>query len=413
MKFYMAFVNENYLKLPGSYLFSEIARRVNQFKGDNPDADIIRLGIGDVTRPLPPAVLEAMKKAIDEMGSQETFRGYGPEQGYQFLIEKIIENDFKPRGVELAVDEVFVSDGSKNDTANFQELFDLDNILAVTDPVYPVYVDSNVMAGRTGGVNAKGQFDKIVYLPCTEENGIKPALPQTRVDLIYLCFPNNPTGMTLSKEELKQWVDYARENRSIILFDAAYEAFIQEEGVPHSIFEIEGAREVAVEFRSFSKTAGFTGTRCAYTVVPKEVKVYDSTGSAHSLNSLWLRRQTTKFNGVSYPVQAGAAAIYTEEGKKQIRETIKYYMENAKIIKDGLIKAGYTVFGGVNAPYIWLKTPEGLGSWEFFDKLMKDAHVVGTPGAGFGASGEGYFRLTAFGSRENTEKAIERIRTRM
>ncbi|MDA8234339.1 MAG: LL-diaminopimelate aminotransferase [Clostridia bacterium] len=409
----MAFVNENYLKLPGSYLFSEIARRVNQFKGDNPDADIIRLGIGDVTRPLPPAVLEAMKKAIDEMGSQETFRGYGPEQGYQFLIEKIIENDFKPRGVELAVDEVFVSDGSKNDTANFQELFDLDNILAVTDPVYPVYVDSNVMAGRTGGVNAKGQFDKIVYLPCTEENGIKPALPQTRVDLIYLCFPNNPTGMTLSKEELKQWVDYARENRSIILFDAAYEAFIQEEGVPHSIFEIEGAREVAVEFRSFSKTAGFTGTRCAYTVVPKEVKVYDSTGSAHSLNSLWLRRQTTKFNGVSYPVQAGAAAIYTEEGKKQIRETIKYYMENAKIIKDGLIKAGYTVFGGVNAPYIWLKTPEGLGSWEFFDKLMKDAHVVGTPGAGFGASGEGYFRLTAFGSRENTEKAIERIRTRM
>lgn len=409
----MALINENYLKLPGSYLFSEIARRVNQFKADNPAADIIRLGIGDVTRPLPSAVVEAMKNAVNEMGRQETFRGYGPEQGYQFLIEKIIENDFRPRGVELAIDEVFVSDGAKNDTANFQELFGIENTLAVSDPVYPVYVDSNVMAGRTGPVNTKGQFEKIVYLPCTEENRMKPGLPQTRVDLIYLCFPNNPTGMTLSKEELKQWVDYARANRSVILFDAAYEAYIQEEGVPHSIFEIEGAREVAVEFRSFSKTAGFTGTRCAYTVVPKEVMVYDSKGQAHSLNSLWLRRQTTKFNGVSYPVQAGAAAVYSEAGKQQVKELVCYYMENARIIREGLEKAGYKIFGGVNAPYIWLKTPDKLGSWEFFDKLMQDAHVVGTPGAGFGANGEGYFRLTAFGSRENTERAVERIRTKM
>lgn len=409
----MALVNENYLKLPGSYLFSEIARRVSRFKAENPPADIIRLGIGDVTRPLPPAVITAMKQAVEEMGHEDTFRGYGPEQGYTFLIEKIIENDFRPRGVELAVDEVYISDGAKTDTANFQELFGINNVLAVTDPVYPVYVDSNVMAGRTGSFNAQGQFGKIVYLPCTEENGIKPALPQTKVDMIYLCFPNNPTGMTLSKAELKQWVDYARENRAIILFDAAYEAFIREDGVPHSIYEVEGAREVAVEFRSFSKTAGFTGTRCAYTIVPKEVKVYDSKGEAHSLNQLWLRRQTTKFNGVSYPVQVGAAAIYSEAGKKQVKETIDYYMDNARIIREGLEKTGYKVFGGVNAPYIWLKTPNNMGSWEFFDKLMKNANVVGTPGAGFGANGEGYFRLTAFGSRENTTRAVERIRTRM
>lgn len=409
----MAFVNANYLKLPGSYLFSEIARRVNQFKKDNRDADIIRLGIGDVTRPLPPAVVEAMKKAVEEMGRQDTFRGYGPEQGYEFLTEKIIENDFRARGVDLAVDEVFISDGAKNDTGNFQELFSIDNILAVTDPVYPVYVDSNVMAGRTGPVNAKGQFEKIVYLPCTEENGMKPSLPRTKVDMIYLCFPNNPTGMTLSREELKKWVDYARENKSVILFDAAYEAYIREDGVPHSIFEIEGAREVAVEFRSFSKTAGFTGTRCAYTIVPKEAKVYDSNGNSHSLNALWLRRQTTKFNGVSYPVQAGAFAVFSDEGRKQIKETINYYMDNARIIREGLQKAGYKVFGGVNAPYIWLKTPDNMGSWDFFDKLMKEANVVGTPGAGFGANGEGYFRLTAFGTRENTERAVERIRTKL
>lgn len=409
----MALVNENYLKLPGSYLFSEIARRVNQFKQENPDADIIRLGIGDVTRPLAPAVVEAMQRAVLEMGRPETFRGYGPEQGYDFLIEKIIAHDFQPRGVELAIDEVFISDGAKSDTANFQELFGVDNIVAVSDPVYPVYVDSTVMAGRTGPVNDKGEFERLVYLPCTEENGMKPQLPQTRVDMIYLCFPNNPTGMTLTKDELKQWVNYARDNRAIILFDAAYEAYIQEEGVPHSIFEIEGARDVAVEFRSFSKTAGFTGTRCAYTIVPKEVMVYDSQGKAHGLNKLWLRRQTTKFNGVSYPVQAAAAAVFTDEGQRQIKETIRYYMENARIIREGLQQAGYKVFGGVNAPYIWLKTPGNMGSWDFFDKLMKEANVVGTPGAGFGSSGEGYFRLTAFGTRENTEKAIERIKTRM
>ncbi|MCL6611717.1 MAG: LL-diaminopimelate aminotransferase [Peptococcaceae bacterium] len=404
----MALVNENYLRLRGSYLFSEIARRVNEFKKNNPDADIIRLGIGDVTRPLPPAAVEAMQKAAGEMGREETFRGYGPEQGYDFLIEKIIDHDFRPRGVELSSDEVFISDGSKCDTANFQEIFGLDNIVAVTDPVYPVYVDSNVMAGRSGEF-AGGRFERIVYLPCTEENGMKPDLPGTRVDLIYLCFPNNPTGMTLSGEDLKKWVDYARENRAVILFDAAYESYIREENIPHSIYEVEGAREVAVEFRSFSKTAGFTGTRCAYTVVPREVKAYDSSGKAHPLNDLWLRRQTTKFNGVSYPVQAAAAAVYSEEGRKQVRELIDYYMENARIIREGLEKAGYKVFGGVNAPYIWLKTPGNTGSWEFFDRMMKEAHVIGTPGAGFGASGEGYLRLTAFGSRENTLRAVDRI----
>ncbi|MFZ5643321.1 MAG: LL-diaminopimelate aminotransferase [Bacillota bacterium] len=409
----MAQINENYLKLPGSYLFAEIARRVNEFKKSNPDAGIIRLGIGDVTRPLTAAVIEAMKKGVEEMAHEETFRGYGPEQGYSFLAQNIIENDFRPRGVELAEDEVFISDGAKSDTANFQEIFGVDNVVAVTDPVYPVYVDSNVMAGRTGGINSKNQFDKLVYLPCTEQNGMKPPLPGTKVDMIYLCFPNNPTGMTLSREELKKWVDYARENRAVILFDAAYEAFIREDGVPHSIYEVEGAREVAVEFRSFSKTAGFTGTRCAYTVVPKEVKVYDSSGKEYSLNPLWLRRQTTKFNGVSYPVQAAAAAVYSEEGKKQVSELVDYYMENARIIREGLTAAGFKVYGGVNAPYIWLKTPDNMGSWDFFDKLMKEVHVIGTPGAGFGASGEGFFRLTAFGSRENTQRAVERIKSGM
>ncbi|NLP44299.1 MAG: LL-diaminopimelate aminotransferase [Peptococcaceae bacterium] len=408
----MALVNENYLKLPGSYLFSEIARRVSQFKEENPQADIIRMGIGDVTRPLVPAVIEAMHKAVDEMGRPETFRGYGPEQGYEFLAQKIIENDFLPRGVKLDVDEVFISDGAKTDTANFQELFGLDNIVAVTDPVYPVYVDSNVMAGRTGAFNAKGQFDKLVYLPCTEENGLKPELPNTKVDLIYLCYPNNPTGMTLTKDELQKWVDYARENRAIILFDAAYEAFITEDNVPHSIFELEGAKEVAVEFRSFSKNAAFTGTRCAYTVVPKELVVYDSQGQSHSVNRLWLRRQTTKFNGVSYPVQVAAAAVYSEQGKKQIKESIDYYMANAKIIREGLQEAGFKVYGGVNSPYIWMQTPDKMPSWDFFDKLMKKAHVVGTPGAGFGVSGEGYFRLTAFNTKENTVEAIERIKAK-
>lgn len=406
----MARINENYLQLPGNYLFSEIARKINKYKAEHPEADIIRLGIGDVTQPLVPTVIDGFQKAVSEMGDAKTFRGYGPEQGYSFLINQIIANDYRPLGVELSEDEVFISDGAKCDTGNIQEIFGLDNIIAVTDPVYPVYVDSNVMAGRSGKLGADGRYEKIVYLPCTEANGLKPDLPQAKVDLIYLCFPNNPTGMTLTKDELKVWVDYARKNKAIILFDAAYEAYIQEKGIPHSIYEVDGAKEVAIEFRSFSKTAGFTGTRCAYTIVPKSVMAYDSTGKAHELNKLWLRRQTTKFNGVSYPVQAAAAATYTEEGKKQIREVISYYMTNAAIIREGLQKLGFKVYGGVNAPYIWLKTPGNLTSWEFFDKLLNEVQIVGTPGSGFGPSGEGYFRLTAFGSRENTEKAMERIK---
>lgn len=406
----MARINENYLQLPGSYLFSEIARRINKYKAEHQDAEIIRLGIGDVTQPLAPAVIKGLQKAVTEMGEAKTFRGYGPEQGYSFLINEIIANDYRLLGVDLAEDEVFVSDGAKCDTGNIQEIFGLDNIIAVTDPVYPVYVDSNVMAGRSGKLGADGKYQKIVYLPCTEANGLKPELPKTKVDLIYLCFPNNPTGMTLTKEELKVWVDYARTNKAIILFDAAYEAYIREKGIPHSIYEIDGAKEVALEFRSYSKTAGFTGTRCAFTVVPKSVMAYDSSGKAHELNKLWLRRQTTKFNGVSYPIQAAASATYTDEGKKQIREVINYYMTNAGIIREGLQKLGFKVYGGINAPYIWLKTPGNISSWEFFDKLLNEVQIVGTPGSGFGPSGEGYFRLTAFGSRENTEKAMERIK---
>lgn len=406
----MAFVNENYLKLPGSYLFSEIARRISQYKADHPGAEIIRLGIGDVTRPLVPAVVDAFQKAVAEMAAEGTFRGYGPEQGYDFLRSRIVEHDYKPLGVNLAEDEIFVSDGAKCDTGNIQEIFSLDSVVAVTDPVYPVYVDSNVMAGRTGDLGADGRYAGFVYLPCTEANGLKPALPGTKVDLIYLCFPNNPTGMTLTKAELQAWVDYARAHKAVILYDAAYEAYIQEPGVPHSIYECEGAREVALEFRSYSKTAGFTGTRCAFTVVPKTVRAFDRAGNAHDLNRLWLRRQTTKFNGVSYPVQAAAAAVYTAEGREQIRRVIDYYMNNARTIRDGLRSLGFKVYGGVNAPYIWLKTPAGLGSWEFFDRLLHEVQVVGTPGAGFGPSGEGFFRLTAFGSRENTERAMERIK---
>ncbi len=405
----MARINENYLQLPGSYLFSEIARRINKYKDEHPEADIIRLGIGDVTRPLVPAVVDGFQKAVAEMGQASTFRGYGPEQGYAFLSQKIIEKDYRPRGIELSEDEIFISDGAKCDTGNIQELFGLDNIIAVTDPVYPVYVDSNVMAGRAGKLNKDGRYEKIVYLPCTSANGLKPDLPKEKVDLIYLCFPNNPTGMTLTKEELKPWVEYARKNKALILYDAAYEAYIQEPDIPHSIYEIEGAKDVAVEFRSFSKTAGFTGTRCAFTVVPKSVMAYDSEGKPHALNHFWLRRQTTKFNGVSYPVQAAAGAVYTPEGQKQIQETIQYYMANARIIREGLQRIGFTVYGGINAPYIWLKTPDTLNSWEFFDLLLNQIQVVGTPGAGFGPSGEGYFRLTSFGSRENTEKAMERI----
>lgn len=405
----MALVNENYLKLPGSYLFAEIARRVSAFQKENPDASIIKLGIGDVTRPLPPAVIENLHKAVDEMAHAETFRGYGPEQGYSFLIEKIIAFDYAPRGIKLDVDEVFVSDGSKSDTGNIQEIFGVDNVIAVTDPVYPVYVDTNVMAGRTGELNEQGKWSKIVYLTCNAENNFVPALPTEKVDLIYLCFPNNPTGTTISKQELKKWVDYAKANKAIILYDAAYEAYIQEEDVAHSIYEIEGAKEVAIEFRSFSKNAGFTGTRCAFTVVPKEVIAYTSNNEAVPLNKLWNRRQTTKFNGVPYIIQKGAEAVYTEEGQKQIKALIDYYMTNAKIIREGLERLGLQVFGGVNAPYIWLKTPTGLDSWQFFDKLLNEANVVGTPGVGFGPSGQGYFRLTAFGSKENTEEAVQRF----
>lgn len=408
----MASINENYLKLPGSYLFAEIARRVTAFKSENPSANIIRLGIGDVTQPLVPSVIKGLHTAIDEMAQPATFRGYGPEQGYDFLIQTIIDHDFAPRGVTLDIDEVFVSDGSKSDVGNIQEIFGLDNIVAITDPVYPVYLDSNVMAGRTGTLN-NGRFEKIVYMPCNAENQFIPELPKEKVDMIYLCVPNNPTGTTLSKAELTKWVEFAKANQAIILFDAAYESYIQEPDIPHSIYEIDGAKEVAIEFRSFSKTAGFTGTRCAYTVVPKAVMGRTASGETHSLNKLWNRRQTTKFNGVPYIIQRGAQAVYTPEGQQQIKEVIKYYMANAKIIREGLQSIGLQVFGGVNAPYIWLKTPNNMDSWDFFDKLLTEVNIVGTPGTGFGPSGAGYFRLTAFGSRENTEQAIERIKTKL
>ncbi|MBJ6363178.1 LL-diaminopimelate aminotransferase [Paenibacillus sp. GCM10012307] len=407
----MTKINQNYTELQGSYLFSEIAKRRTKFMQENPDAQIISLGIGDVTLGLPQAVVDAMHGAVDELAQSGSFRGYGPEQGYDFLINAIIEGDYKSRGIELNANEVFVSDGSKCDVGNIQEIFSQDAVVAVQDPVYPVYVDTNVMAGRSGKFNKEtNQYENIVYLPSSAENLFKPSLPSRRADLIYLCYPNNPTGMTLTKEELKHWVDYAKANNSIILYDSAYEAFIREDDVPHSIYEIEGAKEVAIEFRSFSKTAGFTGVRCAYTVVPRELKALDENGNIIIVNDLWNRRHTTKFNGVSYVTQRGAAAIYSPEGKAQIAEILDYYMTNAAIIRDGLQSIGLEVFGGVNAPYIWLKTPQGLDSWSFFDKLLSEAHIVGTPGVGFGQSGQGYFRLTAFGSRENTEKAVERIR---
>jgi len=406
----MVRINENYLKLPGSYLFAEIGRRVNAYKNEHPDADIIKLGIGDVTKPLVPAIIKALHNAVDEMSAEETFRGYGPEQGYNFLAEKIVQYDYKNLGINT--DEVFISDGAKSDTGNMQEIFGLDNIVAVTDPVYPVYVDSNAMAGRIGDYNKDtGKWSKLVYLPCTAENNFIPSLPDKKVDMIYLCYPNNPTGTTLTKAQLKVWVDYARENKAVILFDSAYEAYITQKDIPHSIYEIEGAKDVAIEFRSFSKNAAFTGTRCAYTVVPKTVKALTGSGELVELNRLWNRRQTTKFNGVPYIVQRGAEAVYTDEGQDQIREIIKYYMENARIIREGIESIGLKVFGGVNAPYIWLKTPEGYDSWQFFDKLLNEVYVVGTPGVGFGPSGQGYFRLTAFGSRENTIKAIERVKS--
>jgi LL-diaminopimelate aminotransferase len=403
-------INENFLKLQAGYLFPEIGRRVSAFAADNPDAPIIKLGIGDVTEPLAPAVIEAMHKAVDEMASHETFRGYDDGgRGYDFVLNAIIENDFKSRGVDLDTSEIFLSDGSKCDTGNFQEIFGLDNTIAVTDPVYPVYVDTNVMAGRTDAPVDGGRYEGITYLPCTAENDFVPELPTTPVDIIYLCYPNNPTGAVATKAQLKKWVDYAIENKSIILFDAAYEAFISDPDIPHSIYEIDGAKQVAVEFRSFSKTAGFTGVRCGFTVVPKELKAYKSDGTAVDVNPIWSRRQATKFNGVSYITQAGAAAVYSDEGKTQIRKTISLYMSNAATIRKSLTEMGYDVYGGVNAPYVWLSTPEGTGSWEFFDLLLSKANVVGTPGAGFGAAGEGYFRLSAFNDPAKVKEAMQRI----
>ena len=406
----MATINDNYLKLPGSYLFAEIGRRVAAYKEAHPEADIIRLGIGDVTQPLPPACLKAMHEAVDEMGSAETFRGYGPEQGYTFLTEAILKNNYEPYGLHFGTDEIFVSDGSKSDCGNIQEIFGLTDKVAITDPVYPVYLDTNVMAGRTGTLQADGHFEGVTYLPCTAENNFSPELPKEHVDMIYLCCPNNPTGTTLSHAELKKWVDYAKKEDAVILFDAAYAAYITEDNVPRTIYEIEGATEVAIEFRSFSKTAGFTGTRCGYTIIPKGVTGKAADGSRVDFNRLWNRRHTTKFNGTAYIVQRGAAAIYTEEGKAQVKETIAYYMENARLIREGLKAAGIDAYGGINAPYIWLKTPHAMPSWDFFDKLLTEVNIVGTPGAGFGPCGEGYFRLTAFGDRENTLRAVERIK---
>lgn len=399
----MFHVNDHFGKLPGSYLFAEVARRVKAYQAEHPEADIIRLGIGDVTKPLVPAVIDAMHKAVEEMGHAETFRGYGPDFGYDFLVNGIREVEYASRGVELAFDEVFVSDGAKSDVGNIQELFSDDAVIAVTDPVYPVYVDSNAMAGRAGDY-VDDHWNRLVYLPCNAENDFVPAVPDRDVDVIYLCYPNNPTGTVLTKEQLKVFVDWAKEHSAIIIYDAAYRAFVTTPGVPLSIYEVEGAREVAIECCSFSKTAGFTGTRCAYTVVPRDL-AFDG----GNLNKMWGRRQATKFNGVSYVTQRAAAAVYTPEGQRQIMETIGYYRENARVIREGLAKAGVAVFGGVHSPYVWMKTPDGMKSWDFFDLLLKKAHVVGTPGEGFGPCGEGYFRLTAFNTHEKTREAVKRI----
>ena len=405
----MFYINENFLRLQDSYLFSTIAKKVSKFQEENPDKKVIKLGIGDVTKPIVPAVLKAMHKAVDEIGTSDGFKGYGPEQGYDFLRKAIAENDYK--GLDIDESEIFVSDGAKCDCGNIVDIFDENSKIAITDPVYPVYLDTNVMGGRSGEFNKEiGKYENIVYLPVCSENNFVPELPKEKVDVIYLCFPNNPTGTVLTKEELKKFVDYAKENKVLILFDAAYEAFITEPNIPHSIYEIEGAKEVAIEFRSFSKTAGFTGVRCAFTVVPNELFGYTKSGEKVSLNKLWNRRVTTKFNGVSYVVQRGAEGVYSEEGQKEIKENIKYYLDNAKIIREGLKEAGFTVYGGVSSPYIWLKVPDGMKSWEFFDLLLEKANVVGTPGSGFGPCGEGYFRLTAFGTKENSIEAIKRIK---
>ena len=404
----MALVNEHFLKLPNNYLFADIAKKVNAFRVSHPRDKVISLGIGDVTRPLCPAVIEAMHKAVDEMANTATFRGYGPEHGYDFLREAIIKNDFLPRGIHLDPNEIFINDGAKSDTGNIQELVRWDNSIGVTDPIYPVYIDSNVMIGRAG-VLKDGKWSNVTYMPCNAENNFVPQLPEKRVDIIYLCYPNNPTGTVITRDELKKWVNYAIKNDTLIFYDAAYEAYIQDPDIPHSIYEIKGARKVAIEFHSYSKTAGFTGVRCGYTIVPKELMATTLDGQKVPLNPMWNRRQCTKFNGTSYISQRAAEAIYTPEGKKQVKETIKYYMDNATLMRQTLIKLGFEVFGGENAPYIWLKTPDGMPSWKFFDRMLYEAHVVCTPGVGFGPSGEGYARLTAFGEHEQCMEAMERL----
>ena len=405
----MTYINDHYLKLTAGYLFPEIARRVDAFCDKNSAAKIIRLGIGDVTEPLAPAVIQAMHTAVEEMGERSSFRGYGPEQGYDFLRAAIAKHDYQARGAKIDADEIFVSDGSKCDSGNILDIFGENNVIAVVDPVYPVYVDTNVMAGHTGPADASGRYGGLVYLPVTAENDFVPELPRQRVDLIYLCYPNNPTGVVATKAMLKRWVEYAQQNDSIILYDAAYEAYITDSTIPHSIYEIDGAREVAIEFRSFSKTAGFTGVRCAFTVIPKGLKGKARDGRDVPIHPLWNRRHCTKFNGVSYPVQRGAAAVYSPEGRQQVKQTIEFYLANATLVREALTRLGIQVYGGVNAPYVWLKTPGKLSSWDFFDKLLQEAHLVGTPGSGFGACGEGYFRLSAFNSRANVEEAVQRF----
>ncbi|MBR1688386.1 MAG: LL-diaminopimelate aminotransferase [Prevotella sp.] len=404
----MALVNEHFLKLPNNYLFADIAKKVNAFRTTHPKADVISLGIGDVTQPLCPAVIEAMHRATDEMAQQGSFRGYGPEQGYDFLREAILKNDFLPRGIHLDISEIFINDGAKSDTGNIQELVRWDNSIGVTDPIYPVYIDSNVMIGRAGTVE-DGRWSNVIYMPCTAENHFTPQIPDRRVDIIYLCYPNNPTGTVISKDELRKWVNYALRNDALIFYDAAYQAYIQDDAIPHSIYEIRGARKCAIEFHSYSKTAGFTGIRCGYTIVPKELTASTLTGERIPLNQLWYRRQCTKFNGTSYISQRAAEATYTPEGKQQIRATIDYYMRNAHHIKQTLTALGLEVYGGDNAPYLWVRTPRGEGSWRFFEQMLYDAHVVSTPGVGFGPSGEGYVRLTAFASQEQTDEALHRI----
>ena len=405
----MAHINENYLKLKAGYLFPEISRRVREYQKTNPDAEIIRMGIGDVTQPLAPSIIKAFHEAVDEMSKIETFKGYGPEQGYEFLREVIAVHEFQERGIQIKADEIYISDGSKCDTGNILDILGDKNTIAVQDPVYPVYVDSSVMGGRTGILRENGYYENLVYMPCTADNNFVPELPKQKVDIIFLCYPNNPTGTTLSKTELKKWVDYAKANRSIILYDAAYEAFISESDIPHSIFEIDGARDVAIEFRSFSKTAGFTGTRCAYTVIPENLVAYTSQGNPKPLHTLWLRRHTTKFNGVSYPVQKAAEAIFTDQGREEVRAIIAYYMENARIMRESLTKIGFSVFGGINAPYVWITSGKGQKSWDLFDIILDKAHVVCTPGSGFGPSGEGFLRFSSFASRENVIQAMKRL----